>query len=264
MCQLLGMNSKQPADICFSFTGFRQRGGVTDHHADGWGIAFFEGRAARVFHDPQSSSVSPLADLICAHPIPSTTVIAHIRKATCGEVRLQNTHPFQRELWGQHWVFAHNGTLRDFHPELDGEFRPVGNTDSELVFCWLLQNLREVFGQNPPDRASLWPWLHRLASEASRYGALNFLLSNGDCLFAHCSTNLHYLIRGTAMAGAHLIDQDLSADLTGSGDPQGRAIVVATTPLTDNEPWISMPAGSLWCFAEGQVWSNSVGPPDTP
>ena len=42
MCQLLGMNCNVPTDICFSFTGFQARGGVTDVHRDGWGIAFFE------------------------------------------------------------------------------------------------------------------------------------------------------------------------------------------------------------------------------
>ena len=42
MCQLLGMNCNTPTDILFSFDGFRRRGGLTDHHADGFGIAFFE------------------------------------------------------------------------------------------------------------------------------------------------------------------------------------------------------------------------------
>ncbi|MBP1152984.1 putative glutamine amidotransferase [Methylocaldum sp. RMAD-M] len=40
MCQLLGMNCNVPTDICFSFEGFHVRGGLTDHHRDGWGIAF--------------------------------------------------------------------------------------------------------------------------------------------------------------------------------------------------------------------------------
>ena len=59
MCQLLGMNANVPTDICFSFTGFRARGGLTDHHRDGWGIAFFEGKGARVFLDPAPSAHSP-------------------------------------------------------------------------------------------------------------------------------------------------------------------------------------------------------------
>ena len=49
MCQLLGMNCNTPTDVTFSFTGFAQRGGRTDHHGDGWGIAFFEGRGVRHF-----------------------------------------------------------------------------------------------------------------------------------------------------------------------------------------------------------------------
>ena len=42
MCQLLGMNCSTPTDVMFSFAGFAERGGNTDHHSDGWGIAFFE------------------------------------------------------------------------------------------------------------------------------------------------------------------------------------------------------------------------------
>ena len=34
------------------------------------------------------------------YPIKSGNVIAHIRKATQGQVALENTHPFMRELWG--------------------------------------------------------------------------------------------------------------------------------------------------------------------
>lgn len=42
MCQLLGMNCNVPTDIGFSFAGFRKRGGLTDHHEDGFGIAFLK------------------------------------------------------------------------------------------------------------------------------------------------------------------------------------------------------------------------------
>lgn len=51
MCQLLGMNCNTPTDITFSFDGFRRRGGLSDHHTDGFGIAFFEGKGVRVFRD---------------------------------------------------------------------------------------------------------------------------------------------------------------------------------------------------------------------
>ena len=99
MCQLLGMNCNTPTDVTFSFTGFAQRGGRTDHHGDGWGIAFFEGRGVRHFVDHQSACASPVAELIRRYPIKSRNVIAHIRKATQGVVTLENCHPFVRELW---------------------------------------------------------------------------------------------------------------------------------------------------------------------
>ena len=58
MCQLLGLNCATPTDANFSFTGFRRRGGATDHHADGWGIAFFEGKGLRLFVDHGSARES--------------------------------------------------------------------------------------------------------------------------------------------------------------------------------------------------------------
>ena len=138
------MNSRLPASLTLSFTGFSQRGGCTDHHADGWGMAFFEsdasapGKGVRYFVDKESAATSPIAQMLRNYPIKSHNVIAHVRKATVGEVKLENSHPFVRELWGRYWVFAHNGDLKHFAPALHGSFKPVGNTDSEWAFCWLI------------------------------------------------------------------------------------------------------------------------------
>lgn len=261
MCQLLGMNSNMPTDICFSFTGFKARGGVTDQHADGWGVAFFDGPSVRILHDPQPSCSSPLADLVCAHPILATNIIAHIRKATHGDIRLENTHPFQRELWGRQWVFAHNGTLVNFAPTLDGSFHPVGTTDSEQAFCWLMQSLQQTFGATPPGREALFAWLQRCTVELAAYGVINFLFSNGDELFAHSSTRLSYLIRRPPFVDARLIDDDVSLNFGSCSQPSTHSVVIATTPLTDNEPWVCMPAGTLWCFSGGRVWRSAVTQP---
>ena len=145
MCQLLGMNCNTPTDIVFSFEGFRLRGGLTDHHADGFGIGFFEGRGVRLFHDDKPSAHSPVADLVRAYQIKSENVIAHIRKATQGQTSLANTHPFMRELWGEYWLFAHNGHLKHFYPAPGDYYCPVGNTDSERAFCHILEQLRQRF-----------------------------------------------------------------------------------------------------------------------
>ena len=252
MCQLLGMNCNVPTDICFSFAGFQARGGLTDHHRDGCGIAFFEGLGVRLFLDPQASIHSPVAELVKVYPIRSLNVIAHIRKATQGEVSLANTHPFQRELWGRYWIFAHNGNLLSFQPPTAGCYRPVGSTDSERAFCYMLDRLAQAFPNEQPEPATLYAALSRLAAELSAYGEFNFLLSNGERLFAHCTTRLSYIIRQAPFKQAHLIDQDVNVDFSTVTRPDDRVAVIATSPLTDDEVWTPVLPGRLMCFYQGQ------------
>ena len=251
MCQLLGMNCNVPTDIVFSFTGFAHRGGRTDTHHDGWGIAFFEGSGVRHFVDHQAAIDSPIAELIKRYPIKSTNVIAHIRKATQGQVALENCHPFVRELWGRYWVFAHNGDLKDFAPALHGPFRPVGNTDSELAFCWLMQELRNTFGDTPPAVADLRTALERLVPTIAAHGTFNMLLSDGTALFTHCSTKLCYIVRQYPFASACLSDEDLSVDFSQVTTPNDRVAIIVTEPLTNNETWTEFQPGELKVFVDG-------------
>ncbi len=252
MCQLLGMNCNVPTDIVFSFTGFATRGGLTDEHKDGWGIAFFEGTGVRLFVDHQSAVASPVAELIKRYPIQSKNVIAHIRKATQGQVALENCHPFVRELWGRYWVFAHNGDLKNFAPVLDGAFRPVGTTDSELAFCYLLQELRKRFGNVAPDTPALKIALDELTRAIASYGVFNMMLSDGSALFAHCSTRLHYIVRQYPFEEAKLSDEDLSVDFSEVTTPNDRVAIIVTEPLTTNENWHAFSVGELKVFVDGK------------
>ena len=251
MCQLLGMNCNVPTDIVFSFTGFASRGGRTDTHHDGWGIAFFEGAGVRHFVDHQAAVASPVAQLIKQYPIKSKHVIAHIRKATQGQVALENCHPFVRELWGRYWVFAHNGDLKDYDPPLDGPYRPVGSTDSERAFCFLLQQLRARFGASAPPLPLLRSALQELVAEIATYGTFNLMLSDGTALFAHCSTHLYYVVRQHPFAAAHLSDEDVSVDFAQVTTPDDRVAVIVTQPLTTDEQWTAFLPGQLMVFADG-------------
>src|SRR5690349_11109175 len=251
MCQLLGMNCNVPTDICFSFTGFRQRGGRSDQHSDVWGIAFFEGSGSRVFLDPAPAVASPVADLVRNFPIRSTNVIAHIRKATHGAVGLENTHPFMRELWGRYWIFAHNGTLNGLAPRLRGDFLPVGSTDSERAFCVILQALRHAFPEGEPDTETLVDLLGLITRELAALGTFNYLLSNGRYLFAHCADHLQYIVRQAPFSTAHLLDDDVEVDFSELTTPRDRVAVIATQPLTDNEQWTELGPGELAVFEDG-------------
>ena len=253
MCQLLGMNCNVPTDICFSFQGFSHRGGLTDTHRDGWGIGFFEGSGCRLFIDSKATIESPLAEFIKNYPIRSINVIAHIRRATQGAIGLANCHPFMRELWGQYWVFAHNGDLNAFYPRLDSHYRPVGATDSERAFCFLLEHLRAEFSAAPLDTARIYPLLRTVVKDIARHGRFNFLLTNGDIMFAHCSDHLSYVIRRPPFSTAHLVDQDLTVDFSAVAGEDDQVAVIATQPLTDNETWTSFKPGEMLAFRMGEA-----------
>ena len=247
MCQLLGMNANTPTDAMFSFTGLATR---ADEHKDGFGIAFFEDRGLRLFVDQHSARTSPVAELVQGYPIRSDNVIAHIRKATQGRIALENTHPFMRELWGRYWVFAHNGDLKDFRPRLHATFRPVGETDSEHAFCWLMQELAKAHA-SVPSIAELTATLRELAPIPAAHGTFNFTLSNGQALWAHCSTNLHHVVRQHPFTRASLQDEDVTVDFAQHTSAHDRVAVIVTEPLTRDEAWTPFSPGELRVFVDG-------------
>ncbi|MBD3895879.1 class II glutamine amidotransferase [Halomonas sp. ML-15] len=253
MCELLGMSANVPTDICFSFTGFLHRGGGTGPHRDGWGIAFYEAGGYRDFRDPHPSVDSPIARLICDYPIKSHVVISHIRQANVGQVQLANTHPFTREMWGRQWCYAHNGQLADWESLPLAVYRPVGSTDSEHAFCFLLGELRRRFDDLPASPEAIWECLHGLCERLRGHGVFNLLLSDGVHLYAYCSTKLAHITRRAPFGRAQLSDAELSVDFVEHTTEHDVVSVLATEPLTDNEQWVRMLPGELLVWCDGEI-----------
>ncbi|EER47502.1 hypothetical protein AM305_07473 [Actinobacillus minor NM305] len=257
MCQLLGMNCNTPTDITFSFEGFRRRAGLTDHHTDGFGIAFFEGKGVRIFRDNRPGASSPVADLVSEFKIKSFNVISHIRKATRGDINLENTHPFIRELWGENWVFAHNGTVEGVGVCEECHYQPIGSTDSEAAFCCLVSQLRERFNKKPTEK-EIFDAVVEITSEIATKGVFNFILSNGHWMIARCSTNLYYVTRKAPFCKA-LRDDDVEIDFSKYTTEKDKVTIIATQPLTKNENWVKMKNGGYVFFKDGDLIEEIEG-----
>ena len=257
MCELLGMSANVPTDICFSFTGLIQRGGRTGPHKDGWGIVFYEGKGFRTFKDPEPSSQSRIAKLVQEYPIKSCSVISHIRQANRGGIALENTHPFTRELWGRYWTFAHNGQLSDYQDLKIGRHKAVGETDSELAFCWLLDAMENKYPDKPDDMHAMFKYVASLCDHLKSLGIFNMLLSDGEYLMTYCSNNLHWITRRAPFGPARLIDEAVEIDFQKETTPNDVVTVIATQPLTNNEQWQKMQPGDYNLFYLGERVASS-------
>jgi glutamine amidotransferase len=238
MCELLGMTARHSTDVNHSLALLRPRGGQIGPHADGWGLAFYEGRTARVFKEPVPAADSRCLAFIAEYSYQSSLVIGHIRKANPSQFGRSsaNTHPFSRELWGRSWVFAHNGKLPGVKedPRFALErFRPMGDTDSEHAFCFLLDGLARVADGALPGPDGLVGVLAAPVALLSELGELNFLLSNGVHLVAFANTKLHRVRRTCVEKRC-----------------EQQVVMLATTPLTE-ENWNLLQLGRLHVFADG-------------
>ncbi|MEX8521704.1 MAG: class II glutamine amidotransferase [Leptothrix ochracea] len=243
MCQLFAMNSNRPMTVQAALRTFTARGGRTGEHVDGWGMAFHDGEGCRLFIDPQRAADSALADFLCLYPIQATTVLAHVRKATHGIPAPVNCHPFQREWRGRIWSFCHNGKLLDFAPALSGDYVPVGQTDSEYAFCWLMEQLRrQLKAQAEPHWQDIATLLAELASQIGRHGEFNLTFTDGQALYTLCATRLTW----TQHTQHH-------------GRDTPRMVQIATEPLGGAHPWHSFVPGEMKVFVRGEeVWSHQI------
>ncbi len=188
MCELFGLSSRLPTTVSLSMRVLARHGSHASGLDDGWGVAYHMGDDALLVKQPGPADASPWIDFLAGQPIRSRIVVAHIRRATQGEVSLRNTQPFMRELGGRMHVFAHNGRLSGIERRFaDGlrRFRPVGTTDSEVAFCVLLERLAPLWDAGPPSAAQRLQAIADVAEALRTLGPANFLYSDGEQLVAH-------------------------------------------------------------------------------
>jgi glutamine amidotransferase len=149
-------------------------------------------------------------------------------------------------------VFAHNGTLPTVRDRPLRFESPLGDTDSEHAFCWLLQELAKAHA-GVPSVEELSRTLRELLAQPAAFGSFNVLLSDGRALWAHGSTRLFSVERRHPFTAATLADEDLSVDFAAHTTPRDRVAIVATEPLTANETWQPFEKGELRVFVAGQA-----------
>lgn len=262
MCELFGISASQPVYLRYSLHTFAEHGGLIHPNKSGWGIAHHVGRDAIILKEPAPAAESPWVRFAAEHPVLSSCVISHVRYATAGAPTYSNTHPFARELGGRVHFFAHNGSLKDIWDRLSlktTRFLPIGETDSEYAFCYLLENIAPLWesGNPPPSRDARMAVVADTAQKLRRLGPINFLYSDGLTLFAHGHRRAWDEGGGRFSAprppGLSIaLRRELSVKGLEVQRPTEEVdiVCVASVPL-DDEDWSPLPEGTLVALEDG-------------
>ncbi len=273
MCELLGLSSNAPATVNVSLPKLAEHGRVSGTYNDGWGVGYYEEADVRLMKESAAVGDSEWIQFIASHNLRSRLVIAHTRKATRGRRSYPNAQPFVRELAGRAHLFAHNGDLPGIFKSSVFEadrFNPIGETDSELAFCVLLDRMAAIWSapNAMPTLRRRFQIVSSFAGELRKLGPANFLYSDGELLFAYGHRRKHADTGKIEAPGLVFVQRRCQHDTIGSpasglsirGDNQQVAIF-ASVPLT-NEVWVPLEEGELVAACGGQLVARQmVGEP---
>ena len=228
MCELLGFTSRTKIKMNGLLETFFSH---SEKHPDGWGLALLDEDPYSVEKEPQKALDSLYLKNKLKDNIETSLCIAHIRKATMGDVIDGNTHPFSRnDDSGRKWVLAHNGTIFESEQLAPYQYVQEGATDSERILLYLVDEINKRTGE-----------LNRLLSGDERIGIVenvihtivpgnkvDLMIYDGDLLYIHKN------------------EEGTLYEKTSEG-----SILFATVPL-DQEGWHEFPQNRLMVYRDGK------------
>jgi len=225
MCRLFGVAASAPVDVSFELlSADNPLVDQSELHDSGWGMAYYMSGQPEVKRFPRAAHEDP--SFSGASRALTDLLIAHVRRATVGGLRLENTHPFSQGRY----VYCHNGTILQPERLLELADRPpAGETDSEHFFGALMGRL------DPDDVIGSLRSAVEAVCDRCQFSALNFLFCDGQRLYAYRLGlfELYWLVRNLDLDADTRTHYHLRLER-----PHGEHVVlVSTEKLTQSEPW---------------------------
>ena len=236
-------------------------------HDDSWGIGWFD-EAAQVSLLRQTGSAAESAFFVFASEAaartqagsgPAHALIAHLRKASCGAITSENSHPIRveyrsggaenEEVSGskEPLLVAHNGTLRKplldlLRSDLRNGHRMEAGSDSDTVVLagWLAYRLSvsradSVFDSLADALTNLFETADTIAEgdRTTVYSGVNLLITHASGLYA---------LRQFSREGDYYT---LSARPLGKPGEESAGWIVASEATDDSPAWAPLTPGVL-------------------
>lgn len=260
MCDLLGLSFNTPVTAKISLDVFQQRGDV---NPDGWGVAFYQDGRIQIIKEAEPAIDSGLFDFMERYP-KSQTFITHVRRSTRGVRSYLNTHPFYRLLvigsTKREIAFAHNGTLSKQEDLMLDKFSPIGETDSERAFCFILDAIskRNVVEWKIDDYQFVEKFLRKINDGQN---TLNCIFSDGEHLFCYSDENDHndglrYVKQNHPYPRVELVSPDDKLgqiDIQSDSKKTPQTGYIVSTRILTKELWTEFDRGELIVFKQGEI-----------
>ena len=216
MCDLFALSAQKNYSAPDFLPTFAVR---SKKNMDGWGIGFFRKQQALVERSAEqiydSGHIHDSFQRL-ARVVKSRMIICHVRFRTSGLVDECHAHPFVLNFGGCQWLFAHNGKAPAIESyQSRGTVIKEAVSDSARAFEYLRDHI-EDHCQSPSEPTTLFKSLFdSTAQMIEQYpGEYNFLLSNGQILFAFTNHRQFMILRGSRELKGALILTTLARGLS--------------------------------------------------
>lgn len=227
MCELFAVTSDHNIELNWFLKNFFDH---SSEHPNGWGLAFFDEGNISVEKEPVRAKDSYYLRHRLTDEIRSSRMMAHIRRATVGDVNFNNTHPFTaKDDSGRKWTLMHNGTIFESEELKHYQCLQKGTTDSERILLYIVDRMNSLYRENDgSDDPALRFWLmDEIVQELSPQNKINLVIFDGEYFYIHKNEE------GTLF----------KLEKKGS-------VIFSTRPLTTG-PWEEIPRNQLFVYKDG-------------
>ncbi len=228
MCELFGASLRCTMQLNAWLKEFYSH---SVRHPHGWGLVLQDDNGIEIEKEPLQADKSHYLHARLSVPVSAKTAMAHIRYATIGNVEYPNCHPYTgTDLSGRKWILMHNGTIFDYEPLTKYGSKQVGDTDSERILLYILDQINEqIRKEGTADAETRFRILDSLIVKMAAGNKLNLILYDGECMYIHTNyaNSLHFC-------------------------PLAQGTLFSTEPLSKEE-WEPVPMTTLLGYREGKL-----------
>ncbi len=232
----------------------------------GLGVGWYpnDSQAAKLAKDSTARTAQVVNDAMSDWKSFRSTVFLYKLKTEAEGYTHHEMQPFSRSFAGRDWMFVHNGHLdRDglakLHTNDSGFLEPLGKTDSEIAFCFLLSMMHEEhvrkISEVSPQR--LLSWFEKLDA----LGSANIILSDGiSMVYFHGTQSPDQLYYSRLKPPNRDTCLDSSGATLQINDPRDtyRTSLVVTSIQFDHHDMSAMQSGQLMVARRGNILWNSL------